>query len=802
MVVDDKAEAINALIDAVQSIEHELGITPSGVYADVRVRLDILEARINNPFAPAPNVENPFFIGNDGVSISTGIGYPTENRLPGSLYLRKDGYNNEGLYARRPDMLWHQIDTDPWTAAGDLSGTIYSQTVIGLQNRPLSSLAPTNTPAGDGYVVGWNSFFSQWEPQVGFYAFGDLTGTKTDQVVVNLQGTPIVIGTMDGYKDGYSLIWNNSIPQWEPQRLAVVFSPLNNSTTTNLRSNRYSTQSPINNSAQGIVNLGSDTTQLTTGVQSNFGTVLGGDQNEVSDVYGLVVAGLNNISSGPYGVIVGGNTNNISGSYGVIGGGFNNQVSDGYASIVGGNSNSNDGYYSFIGGGELHFINIESTRSAILNGESNSIVGAIYSSILSGQLNSITKTGLSSLSFINILGGFQNQAHGSGKTHLVILGGSSNTISGDYNLIGIGSNNTISVANTYSLIMNGTANSVDGYAGVVLTGSNNSIIGNYNTVLNGIFNVIGIATSHSVVAGNSNVVNSSYVSAQGSNNTVTSGADYAVVCGLGNTINSGSTYSSVWGDGNQTNSAYSAVFGNANTLNTGSTYADVHGASNLIELSPYVSIWGNGNSIGSGSDYAAVFGLNNIIDDVSPYSSAWGSSNIIAGNYSNVWGDNNTTVTSNYSTIFGSYGRAIYAGQFVHSPSAIDGTTRGSSQLSRVILTGSQDSGGQFDVKLPVTATNLSLENGKSYDISIRVLINNTTGSPTCARHILDVLAHCESGTLTLDVINSTLLNDNGTGWTVSLLTSGTQLIIRVDSSGVLNRRAIATVEWRELSRL
>jgi hypothetical protein len=83
--------------DDISEIEQELGTNPSGVYDTVRARLDILEARINNPLAPSPDVENPFIIGGTGVTISTGTGYPTEDRVDGSIYLRQDGY---GIYSR------------------------------------------------------------------------------------------------------------------------------------------------------------------------------------------------------------------------------------------------------------------------------------------------------------------------------------------------------------------------------------------------------------------------------------------------------------------------------------------------------------------------------------------------------------------------------------------------------------------------------------------------------------------------------------------------------------------------------
>lgn len=59
MAIDETV--FNDLVDDVAAIEATLGPTPSGIYSDVRVRLDILEARINNPNVPTPNVTNPFY---------------------------------------------------------------------------------------------------------------------------------------------------------------------------------------------------------------------------------------------------------------------------------------------------------------------------------------------------------------------------------------------------------------------------------------------------------------------------------------------------------------------------------------------------------------------------------------------------------------------------------------------------------------------------------------------------------------------------------------------------------------------
>jgi hypothetical protein len=109
------APSINANIGATIEIETVLGILPAGPYSTVRTRMDILESRINNPYAPGPNVTNPFYIGGtpiSGVSIRAGFGDPTitlPSAIPGSLYLREDGYTNQELYTFGTDGLWHQV---------------------------------------------------------------------------------------------------------------------------------------------------------------------------------------------------------------------------------------------------------------------------------------------------------------------------------------------------------------------------------------------------------------------------------------------------------------------------------------------------------------------------------------------------------------------------------------------------------------------------------------------------------------------------------------------------------------------
>jgi hypothetical protein len=205
----DDATSINALIAAVEAIEIELGIEPSGVYATVRTRLDILEARIGNQLAPAPNVSDPFFIGNGGVTISTGAGAPTESRVNGSLYLRIDGTTSTGVYTFQ-NGAWGAVGGGAISGAagGDLDGYYPDPSVIALDGYPLSITPPTT-----GQVLLWDG--SYWTPttlSIGTFSAGrDLSGTDTDQTVIGIQTVP-VSATLP--TTGQSLFYNGTV--WVP----------------------------------------------------------------------------------------------------------------------------------------------------------------------------------------------------------------------------------------------------------------------------------------------------------------------------------------------------------------------------------------------------------------------------------------------------------------------------------------------------------------------------------------------------------------------------------------------------------
>lgn len=66
----------------------------------------------------------------------------------------------------------------------------------------------------------------------------------------------------------------------------------------NLRSVRPRHQSPIDNTKAGVVNLGTDTTGVTTGASANYATIGGGDQNVASGIGATVPGGTGNSAIG------------------------------------------------------------------------------------------------------------------------------------------------------------------------------------------------------------------------------------------------------------------------------------------------------------------------------------------------------------------------------------------------------------------------------------------------------------------------------------------------------------------------
>jgi hypothetical protein len=196
----------------------------------------------------------------------------------------------------------------------------------------------------------------------------------------------------------------------------------------NIRSNRATVQSPIDNTKQGIVNLGSDTTQATTGASGDFSTILGGDQNVASAVGTTVCGGTANTAGGTTGAPFAAPGNDV------VAGGRNNTANGGQSFVGGGHQNTASGIDSVIGGGELNVIGSGSTWTVIGGGNGNTIAGTTINSsdnafIGAGSSNSIADNSPNAV----ICGGNSNQA---GNTCATVVGGNNNIATGNSSTVG------------------------------------------------------------------------------------------------------------------------------------------------------------------------------------------------------------------------------------------------------------------------------------------------------------------------------------------------------------------------------
>jgi hypothetical protein len=187
--------------------------------------------------------------------------------------------------------------------------------------------------------------------------------------------------------------------------------------------------------------------------------------------------------------------------------------------------------YSVIAGGYNNGIDVNSGYSVITGGKANRIANGGYAFIGSGNSN-----------FIN--GGF-------GFNH-VIVGGTSNTVSG-------GNGNTF--------IGGGSTNTISGGYGVITGGLNNTVSSNYSTVSGGQSNTASTNTHATVVGGSSNTASGQLAVAGGWQNTAS--GSWATAFGRGNTCNAiGAT---AFGQDNVSEAQFSTCLGGSNRASSFST---------------------------------------------------------------------------------------------------------------------------------------------------------------------------------------------------------------------------------------
>ena len=100
--------------------------------------------------------------------------------------------------------------TSGFTAAGDLSGSTTTQTVIGLEGKALDA-ATVGSPA-NGQVIAYDSASGKYKataPASGFTAGGDLAGTTTSQTVIGFEGKPLDASTVGSPSNGQVITYDS-----------------------------------------------------------------------------------------------------------------------------------------------------------------------------------------------------------------------------------------------------------------------------------------------------------------------------------------------------------------------------------------------------------------------------------------------------------------------------------------------------------------------------------------------------------------------------------------------------------------
>lgn len=382
-------------------------------------------------------------------------------------------------------------------------------------------------------------------------------------------------------------------------------------------------------SGQGQSNIWSSSTGSYSIIANNYSgnlasgslSLAGGKNNVASKNYSIALWGSNNLATAKWATINGGKQNHASGYYSFIGGGSGNTASATYSVVVGGTSNASKGFRSFIGNGKNNTVN--AIDSLVVGGRSNSALTGNYNVVVGGKQNTVrTAAGDQSAS---ILGGVVNTVTG-GRG--VVVGGLLNYNKGYGATIINGSSNYIGNSSSWSFIGAGTSNSA-------ITSSHAIIVGGNNNWASGKYSFIG--------NGNNNSANTNYSVVVGGKKNKTYSAYDAILGGSGNT-----TFSnfSVIGGGksNSAITSYTTIGGGYKNISNGK-YSFIGGGSGNTSFGAYTFIGGGkSNSVMTSYNYSVVVG--------GCKNTSNGKGSFVGGGYKNsVYADYSAILGGSYNTV-------------------------------------------------------------------------------------------------------------------------------------------------------
>ena len=371
--------------------------------------------------------------------------------------------------------------------------------------------------------------------------------------------------------------------------------------------------------------LGSDT-QVAAGTNC---CIIGGQYNSLNSSNGVAWGNTNYIGSYSPGCFCGGSNNTIDAhssthtNNSIIAAGKVNRIGDSttttassYNVIGGGNSNIIVGQrMCVLAGGYLNNI-ISSERAVISGGSNHTIISGTYSTVCGGNNNDISSTNAV------IAGGTANTITG---TYGVISGGYSSDLNpGQYGVISGGQDNLIETHN-WGTIGGGRENSIKGTSGqyAVICGGRGHTVGttgsynNYGLIGGGYFNnCIGIGQYNSVLNGQYNVISSTLHSntiLSGRANVTSAGA-YSVTAGYDNDVTATVGYCFNHGYRNSSEIDYTHTFG---------LYGRAFhcGSGNVLSRSRFAATGDNQTMVWTMSRHYASTGFIQLFND---HNAAWG----------------------------------------------------------------------------------------------------------------------------------------------------------------------------------
>ena len=321
----------------------------------------------------------------------------------------------------------------------------------------------------------------------------------------------------------------------------------------------------------------------------------GGNANTASGGQSTVVGGNANGASTTYATVSGGELNNASGFASSVAGGYGNEALGFHASVAGGVSNTADGDSSTVSGGNGNTAAGYATSEPVDSVAAEASANGLAIGGMQTQLGSFDAQQVADLQSVLSVDTVAREATFTGVNVQVLSGGGSTDapVNGLGNLIvgydedsggqaKLGSHNLVlGKFNAYEGvggIVGGTHNTITGDYSAVITGDHSAASGHRSAVLTGEYNTVGGAFS-AIVSGDYNEATGDWSGILGGWGNTTLGWDSTVSGGTGNTTSEyGATVAG--GQGNTASGFYSTVAGGLQNTASGSWGAVLGGEAN------------------------------------------------------------------------------------------------------------------------------------------------------------------------------------------------------------------------------